>query len=197
MTWTRHHKRPHLRVPEAIEGVIDRTGESRFAPHHSPIARRIWREAVGPRIAERAEPTEMDRGVLTIRAATSVWATELSLLSSALLDRLRSLGVPVTALRFRVGPIDEPARPVEPRPSRRVPSPAPLPTPLAEDIEGVGDDDLRRTIVDAARANLAWQSHVSPAGPSRHRPRHGTPPTTGKPPGDANPTTREKNRFEG
>ena len=153
-------KRPTLRLPEPIEGVIDRSGEDRFAPRRPPIARRVWREAVGPRVAARAEPAELDRGVLTIRVATSVWANELSLLSSTLLARLQELGAPITSLRFRVGPIQETPRPVEPRPARAVPAPAPLPTPLADTIAEVPDDDLRGSIALAARANLAWQTHV-------------------------------------
>jgi hypothetical protein len=153
-------KRPTLRLPEPIEGVIDRAGEDRFAPRKPPIARRVWREAVGPRVASRAEPAELDRGVLTIRVATSVWANELSLLSTTLLARLQELGAPVSTLRFRVGPMQEPPRPVEPRPTRAVPPPAPLPTHLADMIAEVPDDDLRGGIALAARANLAWQTHV-------------------------------------
>src|SRR5689334_20056426 len=123
--------RPHLFKPESLDGVIGRAGEDRFALHRAPISDRVWADVVGGRIAERARPITLERGVLTVRAATSVWASELSMLSDALLKRLRAAGFEIRELRFRVGPIEPPARPPERRVTRRVPPPAPLPNDLA------------------------------------------------------------------
>jgi hypothetical protein len=158
-----HRKRRRaLRVPESIDDVIARGGEDRFAPARPPFSERVWKDAVGVRIAERAKPVLLVRGVLVVRAATSVWATELSLLSSSLIERLRSQGLEVTELRFRVGAIEPPARPPERRLSQAVPAPAPLPPLLSASIAKVDDGELQVSIARAARANLAWQKHTRP-----------------------------------
>ena len=66
-----------------------------------------WTEVVGERIAREAEPASERGGVLTVRCASAVWASELSLMAPDLLQRLndaRSEGTPaLTALRFTVG----------------------------------------------------------------------------------------------
>lgn len=154
--------RPTLKAPETLEAVIGRAGEDRFARAKPPVGERIWRDAVGLRIAERARPVALERGVLTLRVATSVWANELSLLAPTILERLRAQRVPVTELRFRVGPVEAPPRPPERRTTRAVPTPAPLPIDLARALSGVDDDELRTAIADAASANLAWRAYVEP-----------------------------------
>jgi hypothetical protein len=156
----RRRRRPKLKAPEALGGVLARAGEDRFARRRSPIDRRIWVEAVGARIADRAEPVALDRGVLVVRAATSTWANELSLLSSELVARLRAAGVAVHELRFRVGAVKLPSHAPEPRETREVPAPAALTGELARAVDGIADDELRAAVEDAARANLAWQEHV-------------------------------------
>lgn len=149
-------------MPEAIATTLDRAGEARFAWTKAPISDQAWREAVGARIADRARPVELERGVLFVRAATNVWANELSLLSEELLARLRDRGLAVAALRFRVGAVEPLAFVPERRQARAVPPPATLPPALEHAIRAVPDEALRDTIADAARANLAWQTHVLP-----------------------------------
>jgi hypothetical protein len=161
-------------VPESIDGVLDRAGEDRFAPSRPPVSDRIWKAAVGARIADRSRPMALERGVLTIRAATSVWANELQLLSEPIRERLRERGVRVDELRFRVGAIDPPPRPPERRHTRVVPAPAALPGEIARSLEAVDDLELRETLEAAARANLAWQESAPPmlpAGPPSEGPR--------------------------
>jgi predicted nucleic acid-binding Zn ribbon protein len=157
-----YRRRPNLRMPESIEVTIDQaTGPS--APwSRACIRERTWREAVGGRIADRARPVELNRGILRVRVATSVWASELSLLSEQILARLRERGVPVTNLRFHVGPVERFGGPADPRETRAVPSRVALPKELEEALRVLSDDDLRERITDAARANLAWQDSLSP-----------------------------------
>src|SRR5690242_18931769 len=100
---SRRPRRPKMRMPETLEGVIDRAGENRFAPRRPPIALAVWVAAVGLRVAERARPVDLQNGVLTVRVATSVWANELSLLQSSIIERLHAEGVELRELRFRVG----------------------------------------------------------------------------------------------
>jgi predicted nucleic acid-binding Zn ribbon protein len=153
----RRRARQKLDAPEPLEQLLDRAGESRFARMRSPLPERVWRDAVGARIADRARPVAMERGVLLVRVATSVWAHELSLLSTTILARLRERGVETTELRFRVGAIDPPERPPERVVSRAVPASAPLPPELANALADVADGELRESIARAASANLAWQ----------------------------------------
>jgi hypothetical protein len=156
-------------MPEAIDVTIDRArGPS--APWAKPAVReRTWRDAVGGRIADRARPIELVRGTLWIRVATSVWASELSLLSDQLVKRLRERGVQVYHLRFRVGPVEQYGGPADPRRTRTVRPAVPLPSELQEAIAVIDDGELRESIARAARANLAWQENLAPDRPSRRR----------------------------
>ena len=57
--------------PEPIAAVLLRAsgGEPRDG---APLPPRAWHDAVGDRIARRARPMRLERGVLTVRAATAV-----------------------------------------------------------------------------------------------------------------------------
>ena len=149
-------------MPESIDVTIDHArGPS--APWGKPAIReRTWREAVGGRIADRARPVELIRGTLMVRVATSVWASELSLLSEQLIARLCERGVPVTSVRFHVGPVERYGDPPDPRQRRAVPASVALPGELEMATLAVSDDELRECIAGAARANLAWQNNLAP-----------------------------------
>ena len=142
--------------------MLARAGEDRFARSESPVAPHVWAAAVGVRIAERTRPISLENGVLLVRAATSVWANELSLLSETLVARLRAAGVSLRAMRFRVGPIDPPDRATEVR-RAKVPRPQPLEAELARAIARIPDAELRDAITEAAKKNLAWQTMTEPA----------------------------------
>ena len=167
----RRKRRSNLASPEPIEDLLGRAGEARFSKQRLPISLAAWRKAVGPRIADRARPVSLERGVLLVKVATSVWANELSMLASDLVARLQKEGHVVTSLRFKVGTLEREERPPERRTFRKVPAPQPLAPELAAVVAQVPDDDLRRTIESAARANLAWQSDVNEARPSARGPR--------------------------
>jgi predicted nucleic acid-binding Zn ribbon protein len=47
-----------------------------------------WSQIVGPEIAQHCAPLDFVDGVLTVRADSTAWATQLRLLSSSLLTRL-------------------------------------------------------------------------------------------------------------
>lgn len=155
--------RDRLVVPEAMEAILDRAGETRFARARAPIALKVWRDAVGARIAERARPLLLWDGVLLLRVPSSVWAHELSLLAGEVCARLRDRGVEARELRFRVGALDAVERPPERRVSRAVPTTFAVPPEVAHALDAVDDDGLRACIERAAAANLAWQSVSRPA----------------------------------
>jgi predicted nucleic acid-binding Zn ribbon protein len=66
-----------------------------------------WVEVAGAEIAREAEPVSERAGVVTVRCSSSVWASELSMMSARLLRSLndgRPQGSPeVVGLRFVVG----------------------------------------------------------------------------------------------
>ena len=156
----RKRPRPPLFAPEALDSILARAGESRFARVRPPVPSEVWREAVGARIAEHARPVWLQGGTLVLRVASSVWAHELSFLAEELLARLRRLGVEARALRFRVGPMPAPPYPTERRIARRVPTGTAIPPEVALALARVDDGSLRAAIARAAAANLAWQAAV-------------------------------------
>jgi hypothetical protein len=158
--------RRSLASPERVVAILDRAGESRFAPTRSPIALPTWRAAVGARIAERASPLSLTDGVLWLQVPSSVWAHELSLLSDEVCQSLRSRGVEVRELRFRVGALPTVERPAERRASRAVPVVSrAVPHELVGVLAAVADPELRAIIEGALTANLAWQVATQPAPP--------------------------------
>jgi hypothetical protein len=142
-----------LRVPGTVET--------------SPIASRDWEAAVGSRIAARARPVRLDRGVLVVRTATATWAQELALLADQILAQLRARGVAVDSLRFRVGHVDAPERPPARSEVRTAPPEVPLPAAVKSEVERVADLDLREAIARAAAKNLGWQAALPPAKKAR------------------------------
>jgi hypothetical protein len=137
----------------------------------TPIPPRDWEAAVGTRIAARARPVRLDRGLLTVRAATATWAQELSLLSEPILAELRSRGLPVTELRFRVGPVEAPERPPQRDEVRTAPPEVPLPEEVLAEIARVPDPELRDIIAHAAAKNLGWQEMLRKPSKSRRKAR--------------------------
>ncbi|WP_437911115.1 DciA family protein [Sorangium sp. So ce327] len=132
---------------------------------------REWEAAVGSRIAARARPLKLERGVLHVRAASSMWAQELSLLGDAITAQLRSRGLPVQSLRFRVGKVEPVARPPWREEVRPTPKEAPLPVEVRRELGKVADTELRDAIAKAAARNLGWQEAEAGA-----RPRNAPPP---------------------
>jgi hypothetical protein len=147
--------------PETIDAILARAGESRFSPRQAPISIVLWREAVGPRIADQTVPVSLDGRTLLVRTRSSTWASELSMLSETILGRLRQMGVKVDRLVFRTGKIELPQRPVERRTTRQIPPPAVLPSVLRRELEGVGDDDLRESIRAAAAQSIAYSAWIN------------------------------------
>lgn len=150
--------RRRLAAPEPLDELLERAGENRFAKKQLPIPLATWRAAVGPRIADRARPIALERGVLVVKVVTSVWANELSMLATPLIGKLVERGFEVKSLRFRVGPLDFVEGIAQRREYRRVPPPAALAPELVVSLAHVEDEELRETIARAARSNLAWQA---------------------------------------
>jgi hypothetical protein len=165
-----------------LGAVLKNLGAIRVPPsvEASPVAVRDWEAAVGSRIATRARPTRLERGVLHVTAATSTWAQELSLLADAIVFQLRGRGIDVQSLRFHVGVVEAPARPPTRGDVRRAPAPATLPKALADEVARVVDDDLRAAIAEAAAKNLGWQNENA-ASAATSKPRGARAPRSAAP----------------
>ncbi|WP_437967520.1 DUF721 domain-containing protein [Sorangium sp. So ce260] len=137
----------------------------------APMPFREWEAAVGSRIAARARPLKLERGVLHVRAASSTWAQELSMLGDVITAQLRARGLPVQSLRFRVGKVEPVARPPWREEVRPAPKEAPLPLDVRRELGKVADPELRDAIAKAAARNLGWQEAEASA-----RPRNAPPP---------------------
>jgi hypothetical protein len=119
------------------------------------VARAVWEAAVGPRIAARTEPIRLERRVLLVRAATAAWASELSLLGEAIVERLRARGVALDAVRFTVGTV-APAVARPPKPTRVVaPADAALPDELRPLVAKIDSPELRAAVSRAAAQSMA------------------------------------------
>ncbi len=155
-------KKRQLRGVEQLGAVLGRVSDiapPTSAPNsRAPVSARDWEAAVGTRIAARAMPAKLDRGVLHVRVASSTWAQELSLLGEPIVAQLRARGIQVDTLRFRVGHVEAPERSKTREEHVRTSPPAvELPPLLAKDLENVPNDDLRAAIRHAAEKNLGWQ----------------------------------------
>lgn len=66
-----------------VPGWAERLALGRLRDH--------WSEVAGPAVAARSEPIRLARGELLVRAESSVWATELTLLGQVIADRARGV----------------------------------------------------------------------------------------------------------
>jgi predicted nucleic acid-binding Zn ribbon protein len=92
-------------APRSLDVALDAL-TSTLAPA-TTLARvhEIWESAVGPAIAESADPSAERAGVLTVTCAAAVWAQELDLMAVELIPRLNAaLGAEeIRELRCRTG----------------------------------------------------------------------------------------------
>jgi len=79
------------RGPRPLSEALDRLATA-VAPM-TPLARiqTAWAEAVGPVIAENAQPLRERAGVLTVYCRQSVWAQEIALMGVELTARLNAI----------------------------------------------------------------------------------------------------------
>jgi len=159
---------------------------------------------MGQRIAARSTPEQLRDGVLTLRVASAVWSQELSLLSTDIIARLAELGFSVERIRCRVGEVEPKPKP---RP-RKTAAPAqpnvPLPKALLEQLELIGDEELRNVVATAAQSqlNLLHYRAMQRSPRSAHSPEIASEGTRGvqvprfaesksAPPGQIGPGQRE------
>lgn len=73
-------------MSETVEALLRRMGWTEQIEVSAVTGR--WREVVGDQIADRCEPLTFDEGVLTVRASSTAWATQLEIMSGQMRHRI-------------------------------------------------------------------------------------------------------------
>lgn len=81
---------PVRRGPRPVELALERLREQLAPDSLLGDVHSVWRSAVGPAIAEQAQPVSERGGTLTVSCSASVWAHELDLMAPAILERLNA-----------------------------------------------------------------------------------------------------------
>jgi predicted nucleic acid-binding Zn ribbon protein len=98
------------REPRPLSLALEQLGHDATPQTLLARVQAAWAEAVGPAIADEAQPVSERGGTVTIVCRSAAWASELELLAPQLLDKLnRVLGDPggglPKKLRAKVGPL--------------------------------------------------------------------------------------------
>ncbi|WP_082092339.1 DUF721 domain-containing protein [Demequina pelophila] len=70
----------------AVEALLSRMGWTEQIEVSSVTAR--WREVIGDRIADHCEPLGFEDGILTVKASSTAWATQLQMMSGQIRHRI-------------------------------------------------------------------------------------------------------------
>ncbi len=122
-----------------------------------------WRNIVGHRVATHTMPLRVENETLHVVVSSSLWASELSLLQTPILAKLRAVLPQVSLLRFRVGHVEIPKDTAPPTRVRQ----ATLPPELASKAAAIADEELRRALVEAASYSLGRAELGTPGNKGR------------------------------
>ena len=78
--------REPLPMSASVESLLRRMGWTETVEVAAVTAR--WREVIGDQIADHCEPISFDDGVLTLRASSTAWATQLTLMAGQVRHRI-------------------------------------------------------------------------------------------------------------
>ena len=73
-------------MSDAVETLLRRMGWTEQVEVAAVTAR--WRDVVGDHIADHCEPLGFEDGVLTVRATSTAWATQLKLMNGQIRHRI-------------------------------------------------------------------------------------------------------------
>ncbi|MFW2512628.1 DUF721 domain-containing protein [Demequina sp. SO4-13] len=73
-------------MSEAVDALLRRMGWTEQIEISGVMSR--WREVVGDQIADHCEPLTFDEGVLTVKASSTAWATQLGIMSGQIRHRI-------------------------------------------------------------------------------------------------------------
>ncbi len=136
-----------------VHSIVRRLARGEPAVHPELWAR--WGDIVGPQLCRRCVPLSLRNGRLLVGVSSSTWLHELSFLIRTLIDRFADEIGPGVVKDIRL--IIEPhifAR--KSAPGRETPPSfqGALPANVKEVLDGISDEELRRSAEKAFRANL-------------------------------------------
>lgn len=73
-------------MSDAVDSLLRRMGWTEQIEVSAVTGR--WREVVGDKIADHCEPLTFDEGILTVRATSTAWATQLGIMSGQIRHRI-------------------------------------------------------------------------------------------------------------
>jgi len=92
-----HDERQSISDPLLIKSAIDELVKGR--EWEGALAEgnlfSLWSEIVGDEIAEHSEPVTFFEGLLTVRASSTAWATQLNLLKPTILEKITLAAIDV------------------------------------------------------------------------------------------------------
>jgi len=105
--------------PEPIGAILAKLlDDSHWGRHIKELgALSRWREIVGPRIAQQAQPESFKEGVLVVAVQNSVWLSHLRFLTAELQEKLnREIpSSPIKEIHLRLGSVESSSGPRSPR----------------------------------------------------------------------------------
>jgi hypothetical protein len=144
----RRRQKDLLKLGDVLHKALKR--REVFVPFEDQKLLEIWRQSVGPQIATRTHPENINRGTLFVKVATSVWMHELQYMKKEIIEKMNRLFGKETVqnIRFVIGEI-----PPQPAAEKRDEKPdLDLDTPSLTDddkkeitssLSAVGDEELR------------------------------------------------------
>ena len=100
----RQRKKKSLSVADLVDEIESGYGIARQIREHKLVTG--WHEIVGERVAARASPDGLSRGVLSVRVSNSAWMHELSFLREAIVQKANEVcggGSIVRSVRLHLG----------------------------------------------------------------------------------------------
>lgn len=102
-------RRPALKAPLNLGEIIEQVLKKRKLPfvREDRMLRDIWVRTVGETIALHTRPERIERGILTVRVASSAWLQELRFLKEEIMTRFNELSeaTPAHDIRFLLGEV--------------------------------------------------------------------------------------------
>ncbi len=131
-----------------LSSILDAFLESLQIPHVAFLVslRKRWPEIAGPLVSRNASPLSLRNGVLTVVVRNHAWAQELRMSKIPMIGRIReTVGerIPVSDLRFTVGPIASVEEEEVAAPGEVSPHP---PGPDPEGLSAVADPETRESL---------------------------------------------------
>ncbi len=160
--------------PESLGEIMARgSGPSpRRRKQRLELLRCNWRNIAGERAGEHSSPTRLSRGTLTVAADGPSWASELSIQSGSLLERIEVVVGGGVVQRIRVqartgglaGPSSDPGPGSRGRPSKADEGDRRLGEKLESGLEAIEQQETRGALERLLKESIASKQYEQDSG---------------------------------